>query len=91
MANHVKKIFLPISSQPTNRYLKDIMSDLKIDKTMTFHRARHSFRALAAKKGIRDRVAERIMVHAESNDVKDVYIRLHDEDIVKGVRGKWIV
>lgn len=45
-----QKIFLPISNQPTNRYLKDIMADLKIDKTMTFHRARHSFRTIAAKK-----------------------------------------
>ena len=45
-----QKIFLPISNQPTNRYLKDIMADLKIDKTMTFHVGRHSFQTIAAKK-----------------------------------------
>ena len=77
-----QKIFLPISNQPTNRYLKDIVLDLKIDKTMTFHRARHSFRTIAAKKGIRDGIAERI---------KDIYTHLHDEDIVKEMRDKWVV
>lgn len=85
-----QKIFLPISNQPTNRYLKDIMADLKIDKTMTFHRARHSFRTIAAKKGIRDGIAERIMGHAEGNDIKDIYTHLHDEDIVKEMRDKWV-
>ena len=86
-----QKIFLPISNQPTNRYLKDIMADLKIDKTMTFHRARHSFRTIAAKKGIRDGIAERIMGHAEGNDIKDIYTHLHDEDIVKEMRDKWVI
>ena len=85
-----QKIFLPISNQPTNRYLKDIMADLKIDKTMTFHRAQHSFRTIAAKKGIRDGIAERIMGHAEGNDIKDIYTHLHDEDIVKEMRDKWV-
>lgn len=32
-----QKIFSPLTNQPTNRYLKEIMKDLKIDKTMTFH------------------------------------------------------
>lgn len=45
-----QKIFTPLSNQPTNRYLKEIMKDLGINKTMTFHRARHSFRTIAAKK-----------------------------------------
>ena len=48
-----QKIFDPLTNQPTNRYLKEIMKDLKINKTMTFHRARHSFRTIAAKKGIK--------------------------------------
>jgi len=81
-----QKIFRPLSNQPTNRYLKDIMSDLKIDKTITFHRARHSFRTIAAKKGIRDGIAERIMGHA-----KDIYTHLHDEDIVLELIDKWVV
>lgn len=86
-----EKIFQPLTNQPTNRYLKEIMKDLKIDKIMTFHRARHSFRTLAAKKGIRDGIAERIMGHAEGNDIKDIYTHLHDEDIVQEMRDKWIL
>jgi len=86
-----QKIFQPLTNQPTNRYLKEIMKDLKINKTMTFHRARHSFRTIAAKKGIRDGIAERIMGHAEGNDIKDIYTHLHDEDIVQEMKDKWIV
>ena len=86
-----QKIFQPLSNQPTNRYLKDIMSDLKINKTMTFHRARHSFRTITAKRDIRDGIAERIMGHAEGNDIKDIYTHLHDDDIVIEMRDKWTV
>lgn len=86
-----EKIFQPLTNQPTNRYLKEIMKELKIDKKMTFHRARHSFRTIAARKGIRDGIAERIMGHSEGNDIKDIYTHLHDEDIVQEMRDKWIV
>ena len=58
---------------------------------ITFHVARHSFRTIAAQKGIRDGIAERIMGHAEGNDIKDIYTHLHDEDIVKEMRDKWII
>lgn len=85
-----QNIFSPISNQPTNRYLKSIMKDLHIEKEMTFHRARHTFRTIAARKGIRDSIAERIMGHAEGNDIKDIYTHLHDEDIVKEMLNKWI-
>lgn len=86
-----QKIFSPLTNQPTNRYLKEIMKDLGINKTMTFHRARHSFRTIAARKGIRDGIAERIMGHAEGNDIKDIYTHLHDEDIIKEMLDKWVV
>ena len=86
-----QNIFLPISNQPTNRYLKSIMKDLHIEKEMTFHRARHTFRTIAARKGIRDGIAERIMGHAEGNDIKDIYIHLHDEDIINEMINKWVV
>lgn len=38
-----QKIFDPLTNQPTNRYLKEIMKDLKINKTMTFHSSRHAY------------------------------------------------
>lgn len=85
------KIFRPLDNRPTNRYLKEIMKDLGINKTITFHRARHTFRTIAAKRGIRDSIAERMMGHAEGNDIKDIYTHLHDEDIVREIREKWVV
>lgn len=86
-----QKIFSPLANQPTNRYLKDIMKDLHIEKEMTFHRARHTFRTIAARKGVQEGIAERIMGHAEGNDIKDIYIHLQDEDIIKEMINKWIV
>jgi integrase len=86
-----QKIFQPLTNQPTNRYLKEIMKDLNINKIMTFHRARLSFRTIAAKRGIRDGIAERIMGHAEGNDIKDIYTHLHDEDIVREMKENWVV
>ncbi|WP_221412168.1 site-specific integrase, partial [Dysgonomonas sp. 25] len=86
-----QKIFSPLTNQPTNRYLKEIMKDQHINKTMTFHRARHTFRTIAARRGIHDGIAERIMGHAEGNDIKDIYTHLHDEDIVREMKDKWIV
>lgn len=86
-----QKIFSPLTNQPTNRYLKEIMKDLKIDKTITFHRARHSFRTIAAKRGVRDGIAERMMGHAEGNDIKDIYTYLHNEDIVQEMLNKSVV
>lgn len=78
-----QKIFTPLTNQPTNCYLKKIMTDLNINKIMTFHRVRHTFRTIAAKRGIRDSIAERIRGYAEGNDIKDFYTHLHDEDIIK--------
>ncbi len=71
--------------------MKEMVEDLKIAKTMTFHRARHTFRTLCAKKGIRDGIAERIMGHATGNTIQDIYMHLDDEDIVSEIRDKWIV
>lgn len=85
-----QKIFTPLGNQPTNRYLKDIMKDAPINKEMTFHRARHSFRTITAQKGIRDSIAERIMGHAESNDIKDIYTHLSNKDIIREMLNKWI-
>jgi integrase len=49
------------------------------------------FRTIAAKKGIRDSIAERIMGHAEGNDIQNIYMHLSDEDIVREMLDKWVV
>ena len=55
------------------------------------HRARHTFRTIAAKRGIRDAIAERIMGHAIGNKIQDIYMHLDDEDIIAEMKAKWIV
>lgn len=89
--NPKDKIFSPLTSQATNRCLKEIMEDLEIDKYITFHRARHSFRTIAAKRSISESIADRIMGHVKSNEIKDIYMHLHDEDIIEEMLRKWIV
>ncbi|MBK5719845.1 tyrosine-type recombinase/integrase [Dysgonomonas sp. Marseille-P4677] len=71
-----EKIFQPLTNQATNRNLKEIVEDLGIAKTMTFHTARHTFKAITVRKGIRDCVAERMMGHSEGKDIKDIYTHL---------------
>jgi Site-specific recombinase XerD len=85
-----QKIFTMLTNQPTNRYLKAIMKEQGINKQMTFHRARHSFRTISARKGIQENIAERILGHADGNDIKDIYIHLRDEDIIAEMLKKWI-
>ncbi|GAB6119101.1 site-specific integrase [Dysgonomonas termitidis] len=84
-------IFYPLSNWRTNQHLKEIIAELSINKTITFHRARHTFRTIAAKRGIRDGIAERIMGHAIGNNIQDIYMHLDDEDIVAEMKAKWIV
>lgn len=85
-----QKIFTTLTNQPTNRYLKIIMKEQAINKAIKFHRSRHTFRTIAAQKGIQENIAERIVGHAEGNDIKDIYIHLQDEDIIREMLTKWI-
>lgn len=84
-----QKIFTPLTNQASNRYLKSIMKDLSIEKTITFHRARHSFKTIAARKGMQNTIVERIMGHADGNDIADIYTHLQDEDIIREMLNKW--
>ena len=43
MAGYTKTIFPVFSNQATNRYLKAIGKEAKVDKKLTFHIARHTF------------------------------------------------
>lgn len=86
-----QKIFSPLSNQPTNRYLAEIIKEAGIKKKITFHRARHSFRTIAARKGIREQVAELIMGHSAKNHIQAIYTHLTDEDLIHEMVSKWIV
>lgn len=85
-----QKIFTPLSNQPTNRYLAEIIKEAHIDKKITFHRGRHSFRTIAARRGIREQVAELIMGHSAKNHIQAIYTHLTEEDLIQEMLAKWI-
>lgn len=51
----------------------------------------YTFRTIAAKKGIQDSIAERIMGHAIGDSIQNVYLHPTDEDIIREMKNKWIV
>jgi len=54
------------------------VSPITVSAVIT-HCGRHTFRTIAAKKGIREEIAGRIMGHVKSNEIKDIYNHLHDD------------
>lgn len=85
-----QKIFTALSNQPTNRYLKEIMKEQGIDKRITYHRARHSFRTIATGKGISDSNIERMMGHSEKDIMKETYTHLQVDYLIREMLEKWI-
>jgi integrase len=83
-----QRIFQTLENQPTNRYLKAILSDNKISKHLSFHDARHNFRTIADRKGIRPSIIKKIMGHADG-DISDMYNHTSIEDVILEVRTKW--
>lgn len=80
-------IFKVMSNQPTNRYLKEIMQDVGINKTITFHCARHTFATLSKSMGIEYDVISKILGHTDIKTTK-IYTKYelsHLEDEMK----KW--
>lgn len=87
-----QKIFTnPLENQVTNRYLKTIMIDLNINKNMTFHRARHTFKTICIQRGILDAFSKQMMGHSKGKDITELYIHLSDENIIREMLDKWVV
>jgi integrase len=83
-----QKIFQTLENQPTNRYLKSILTGNKISKLLSFHDARHTFRTIVDKKGIRPSIIKKIMGHADG-DISDMYNHTSIEDVILEVAMKW--
>jgi integrase len=74
-----QKIFRVFTDQPTNRYLKEIMKleDVKINKSISFHCARHTFATMAITIGIPIEVISRILGHTELSTTQ-IYAKIED-------------
>jgi integrase/recombinase XerC len=72
-----QKVFRVFTDQPTNRYLKSIMTAAKIYKRVSFHCARHTFATNALTLGIPIEVVSKILGHKDLN-VTQIYAKVID-------------
>ncbi len=73
-----QKVFRVFESQPTNRYLKDLMVKAKINnKRISFHCARHTFATTAISLGIPIEIISKILGHTEISTTQ-IYAKIQD-------------
>lgn len=80
-------VFNVLTDQPTNRYLKDIIKDVKINKKISFHCARHTFATLSKSLGIDYDVISKILGHTDIKTTK-IYTKYEREYLSKEME-KW--
>lgn len=72
-----KKTFKVLSNQPTNRYLKDIMIRAGINKSISFHCARHTFATASLDLGVSMETVKEILGHTDFKTTA-IYGRIRD-------------
>ena len=73
------KVFKVFSDQPTNRYLKDIMKEAKIAKSISFHCSRHTFATVARALGIPLDIISSILGHQDLKTT-GIYTKYDDRE-----------
>jgi len=63
-------VFNVLHDQPTNRYLKDIMKVVEINKSISFHCSRHTFATLSKSLGMEYDVISKILGHTDIKTTK---------------------
>lgn len=80
-------VFKVLTDQPTNRYLKEIIKAEGINKTISFHCARHTFATLSKSLGIDYDVISKILGHTDIKTTK-IYTR-YELDYLSREMEKW--
>ncbi len=70
-------VFNVLSSQPTNRYLKEIAQEAGINKNITFHVARHTFATIATNIKIDPKTIQAILGHSDLR-ITQIYTKTSD-------------
>jgi len=70
-------VFNVLSSQPTNRYLKEIAQEAGINKNITFHVARHTFATIATDMKIDPKTIQAILGHSDLK-ITQIYTKTSD-------------
>ncbi len=71
------KVFRVMSSQPTNRYLKEIMKESGIHKHISFHCSRHTFATACLDLGIPMETVKDLLGHTDFKTTA-IYARIRD-------------
>ena len=74
-----RMVFEVYVNQTTNKYLKDIRREAKVQKNLTFHVARHTFATLAGKKGIPIEVIQSWLNHTNISETMKYRQVNHEE------------
>ena len=77
-----QKVFRVLTDQPTNRYLKDIMKAVQINKNISFHCSRHTFATVAKSMGISYDVINAMLGHTDLKTTK-IYTKYENEYLEK--------
>ena len=72
-----KKTFRVLSNQPTNRYLKQIMKEAEINKSISFHCSRHTFATVSLDLGVSMETVKEILGHTDFKTTA-IYGRIRD-------------
>jgi integrase len=82
-----QKIFNVLTDQPTNRYLKNIITKAEIRKSISFHCSRHTFATVARALGIPLDIISRILGHTDLKTTA-IYTKYDDRERIEEM-GKW--
>lgn len=80
-----QKLFNVYANQPTNRLLKDIAKDCKIDRNISFHISRHTFGTHGTTFGIPEKLLMEMMGHKDLK-VSRMYSKIQDETLINIMR-----
>ncbi|MBN2669840.1 MAG: site-specific integrase [Bacteroidales bacterium] len=74
-------IFESISNQKTNKHLKRIARECNINKTLTFHVARHTFATIGLNLGIPLEVVSKLLGHTDIKTTQ-IYAKVQDDLLI---------
>ena len=80
-------VFRVFANQVTNRYLKEIMNEAKINKKISFHCARHTFATIGIELGIPIEIISDLLGHSDLKTTK-IYSKILDYKKVEYMK-KW--
>jgi len=78
-------VFKIISNQKTNKHLKRIASECRINKDLTFHVARHTFATLGLTLGIPIEIVSKLLGHTDIKTTQ-IYAKVRDDLLIKEMR-----